>query len=344
MAQNLRVNETYTGSGAQLQVTIKGNIPNTEPNNTFFKFGQAYRSFSPESYIRENGASSNLIPKDQGVIDSLGLFSRVSNIQTPSENHNNIMSMNSTQLKMAASSSIAQGVGSGGVNTNGFQLPLSSTPELQTKTQGPGLSMSPKIHLNSQLLDQTNSSLQSPNLTPSSPHLNPSSMKFMNSGQAQAQSVLPQQNQFNQHNPNRQEMLQRSSFNSGLINQEYPSAPARVEQYGGSQQRFMSASNEHQLRGQSSRTSSPFHSSYFSQEVNSSHTSQRTGNLQSDERNLRTNSSYWNTSHRNQTAYCPPNISSNTNAVQAMNRNAIQVRKFSYILFVKYSFVYISFI
>ena len=338
MAQKLRVNETTGGSGAQLDVTIKGNIPNAEPNNTLFKFGQAYRSFSPESYVRENGSSSSLIPKDQVALDSLRALSGASNIQTPSVNHNNIMSMNSTQLKMAASSSITQGVGSGGLNTNGFQLPLSSTPELQTKTQGPGLSMSPKIHLNSQLssvLDQGSSRLHSPTLTPSSPRLNPSSMKFMNSGPVQPQSVVPQQNQFNQQNANRQEILQRSSFNSGLINQEFPVAPrgtTSVEQYGGSQQRFMSASNEHQFRGTSSRTSSPFHSSYFPQEVNNSNTSHRTGNLQSDERNLMTNSSYWNTSHRNQTAYCSPNIPSNTNATQAMNRNTIQVRKLSDIL------------
>ena len=327
MEQNLWVNESTRRNAAhRLEVTNKGNTANTEPNNTFFKFGQAYRSFSPEPYIRENGSSASVIAKDRGAVDPLGPFIRTSNIQT-SGNHNNIMSVNSTQLKMAASNALPSGANPIGVNTNGFQLPMSSTPEIQTKTQGPGLSMSPKIHLNSSVLDQSNSGLQSPNLTPTSSHLNPSSMKFMSSGQTQSQGILPQQNQYNQHNANRQEIMQRS-FNSALMSQEFPSAPRgtpSTEQYGGSQQRFMSASNEQQIRGPSSRTSSPFHPNYYPQEVNTSRSSHRTGNLQPDERNLITKPPYWSTTHRNQT-YCPPSISPGASAAQAMNRSPLQVR------------------
>lgn len=314
MAQTARVHASNGGtSGRRLQ--NKEPVSNTEHANHHFKFPPAGGDFFPDPYIRENGSSSTLGSQNQGILE--GLRDYIQGSQHHSDNNNK---GNSLPNKMATSSSSATKQPT--ANANGFQMSMNSSTGLPNKTGATSLGMPASVHLNNQLspiLDPGSSAataaVPSRNLTQSNP--NPANMKLL----ASNQPSLSPQNRYNQYNP-RQEM-QLHGFHEVPI---APRAPNVSEQYG-SQQSFVSAQSENQLkRGLNPQTSSPFPPGYYAQDSNTSQAGQRAPNSQPDERNMITNQHFqWQ--NRLQTSnHCSPNLPSDSSPGPPMGRTQLQVR------------------
>ena len=316
MAQTARVHASNgEASGRRLQLPNKEPVSNTEHTDHQFKFPPAGGEFFPGPFIRENGSSSAIGPKNQGILEELQEYIQGTEHRTDNNNKGN-----SLQNKMATSSSSATNQPT--ANANGFQMSMNSSAGPPNKPGATSLGIPASVHLNNQLstiLDPgssaANAAVSSRNLSQSNP--NPANMKLL----ASNQPALSPQNQYNQYNP-RQEMLLHGFREVPIA----PRGPNVSEQYG-SQQRFVSAQSENQLkRGLNPQTSSPFPPGYYGQDTSTSQAGQRPSNSQPDERNMITNQHFqWQ--NRLQTSnHCSSNLPTNTSPGPPMVRTQLQVR------------------
>ena len=316
MAQTARVHASNGGaSSRRLQLANKEPVSNTEHTNHRFKFPPTGGEFFPDPYIRENGSSSTVGSQNQGILEELRDYIQGSEHRTDNNNKGN-----SLPNKMATSTSSATNQPT--ANANGFQMSMNSSTGLTNKAGASSLGIPASVHLNNQLssiLDPgssaANAAVPSRNLTQS--NSNPTNMKLL----ASNQPSLSPQNRYNQYNP-RQEMLLHGFREVPIA----PRAPNVSEQYG-SQQSFVSAQSENQLkRGLNPQTSSPYSVGYYGQDSSTSQAGQRTANSQPDERNMITNQHFQWQGRLQTSNHCSSNLPANSSPGPPMGRTQLQVR------------------